>query len=346
MYKKFFKRFFDIILSLIAIIILSPVYLIISVLVFIFMGWPILFKQPRPGKNEKIFNMYKFRTMTNKKDKDGNLLPDEQRLPKFGRFLRKTSLDELPEMFCILTGTMSFVGPRPLLVEYLPYYTPKEHHRHDVRPGLTGWAQVNGRNSLKWDDRFNKDLEYVNNITFLFDIKIILLTVKKVLFKEDVQMGEELHFSRLDIERGPKPILKKITIKDFKKNKADLYDCILELKKNDSIESNKIIENMETYLNDKSAIIICPYVENKIVGFIWGYYISNKKIHINYFSVLGKYRNNGFGTKLIKKIISDNKDSKLELLVKKDNAKAINFYTKNGFIKEGYSEEKIKMIME
>lgn len=346
MYKKFFKRFFDIILSLIAIIILSPIYLIISVLVLIFMGWPILFKQPRPGKNEKIFNMYKFRTMTNKKDKDGNLLPDEQRLPKFGRFLRKTSLDELPEMFCILTGTMSFVGPRPLLVEYLPYYTPKEHHRHDVRPGLTGWAQVNGRNSLKWDDRFNKDLEYVNNITFLFDIKIILLTVKKVLFKEDVQMGEELHFSRLDIERGPKPILKKITIKDFKKNKADLYDCILELKKNDSIESNKIIENMETYLNDKSAIIICPYVENKIVGFIWGYYISNKKIHINYFSVLGKYRNNGFGTKLIKKIISDNKDSKLELLVKKDNAKAINFYTKNGFIKEGYSEEKIKMIME
>lgn len=346
MYKKFFKRFFDIILSLIAIIILSPIYLIISVLVLIFMGWPILFKQPRPGKNEKIFNMYKFRTMTNKKDKDGNLLPDEQRLPKFGRFLRKTSLDELPEMFCILTGTMSFVGPRPLLVEYLPYYTPKEHHRHDVRPGLTGWAQVNGRNSLKWDDRFNKDLEYVNNITFLFDIKIILLTVKKVLFKEDVQMGEELHFSRLDIERGPKPILKKITIKDFKKNKADLYDCILELKKNDSIDSNKIIENMETYLNDKSAIIICPYVENKIVGFIWGYYISNKKIHINYFSVLGKYRNNGFGTKLIKKIISDNKDSKLELLVKKDNAKAINFYTKNGFIKEGYSEEKIKMIME
>lgn len=346
MYKHFFKRFFDIILSLIAIIILLPVYIIISILVLIFMGWPILFKQPRPGKNEKIFNMYKFRTMTNKKDGEGNLLPDEQRLNKFGRFLRKTSLDELPEIFCILNSSMSFVGPRPLLVEYLPYYTPKEHHRHDVRPGLTGWAQVNGRNSLKWDDRFNKDLEYVNNITFLFDIKIILLTVKKVLFKEDVQMGEELHFSRLDIERGPKPIFKKITIKDFKKNKADLYGCILELKKNDSIESNKIIENMETYLNDKSAIIICSYVENKIVGFIWGYYISNKKIHINYFSVLGKYRNNGFGTKLIKKIISDNKDSKLELLVKKDNAKAINFYTKNGFIKEDYSEEKIKMIME
>ena len=181
MYKKFFKRFFDIILSLIAIIILSPVYLIISVLVLIFMGWPILFKQPRPGKNEKIFNMYKFRTMTNKKDKDGNLLPDNQRLPKFGRFLRKTSLDELPEMFCILTGTMSFIGPRPLLVEYLPYYTKEEHHRHDVRPGLTGLAQANGRNLVNWDDRFKLDLEYVNNVSLKMDLSVIIKTISIVL---------------------------------------------------------------------------------------------------------------------------------------------------------------------
>lgn len=187
MYKNFFKRFLDIVLSLFAIIILSPVYLIISIFVLIFMGWPIFFKQPRPGKNEKIFNMYKFRTMTNKKDKDGNLLPDEQRLNKFGRFLRKTSLDELPELFCIFWGKMSIVGPRPLLVRYLPYYTDEERHRHDVRPGLTGWAQVNGRNNLKWDDRFKKDVEYVNNLSFLFDMKILLLTVKKVLFKEDIQ---------------------------------------------------------------------------------------------------------------------------------------------------------------
>lgn len=188
MYKKFFKRFFDIILSLIAIIILSPVYLIISVLVLIFMGWPILFKQPRPGKNEKIFNMYKFRTMTNKKDKDGNLLPDEQRLPKFGRFLRKTSLDELPEIFLIFIGKMSIVGPRPLVVQYLPYYTEEEHHRHDVRPGLTGWAQVNGRNNLSWDDRFKLDIEYVNNISLIFDIKIIFLTIKKVIKASDINV--------------------------------------------------------------------------------------------------------------------------------------------------------------
>ena len=186
MYKKYIKRLLDIIFSLIAIIILLPIYIIISILVLIFMGWPVLFKQLRPGKDEKIFNMYKFRTMTNKKDKDGNLLPDEERLPKFGKFLRKTSLDELPELFCILFGKMSFIGPRPLLVKYLPYYTKKEHHRHDVRPGLTGWAQVNGRNNLDWDERFKLDLEYVNNISFKMDLKVILKTIKVVLKSEGI----------------------------------------------------------------------------------------------------------------------------------------------------------------
>lgn len=204
MYKKFFKRFFDIILSLIAIIILSPVYLIISVLVLIFMGWPILFKQPRPGKNEKIFNMYKFRTMTNKKDKNGNLLPDEQRLSKFGRFLRKTSLDELPEMFCILTGTMSFIGPRPLLVEYLPYYTKEEHHRHDVRPGLTGLAQANGRNLVNWDDRFKLDLEYVNNVSLKMDLSVIIKTISIVLKREGITDGKTETMTFLNEERKGK----------------------------------------------------------------------------------------------------------------------------------------------
>ena len=186
MYRKFIKRLLDIIFSLIAIIVLSPIYIIISILVLIFMGYPILFKQPRPGKNEKIFNMYKFRSMSNKKDKNGKLLPDEQRLSKFGSFLRKTSLDELPELFCILFGSMSFVGPRPLLVEYLPYYTEEEHHRHDVKPGLTGLAQVSGRNLVGWDDRFKLDLEYVDNVTFIGDVKIIFNTVKTVLKREGI----------------------------------------------------------------------------------------------------------------------------------------------------------------
>lgn len=173
MYRKYIKRLLDIILSLIAIIILLPIYAIISILVLIFMGWPILFKQPRPGKNEKIFNMYKFRTMTNRKDKEGNLLPDEQRLNKFGKLLRATSLDELPELFCILTGKMSIVGPRPLVVEYLPYYNEREKHRFDVLPGLTGLAQVNGGNALQWEEQFEYDLEYVKNISFKEDIRIL-----------------------------------------------------------------------------------------------------------------------------------------------------------------------------
>ena len=203
MYRKFFKRFLDIILSLLAIIILSPIYIIISVLVLIFMGWPIFFKQPRPGKNEKIFNMYKFRTMTNKKDKKGNLLPDDKRLTKFGKFLRSTSLDELPELFCILFGKMSIIGPRPLLVEYLPYYTKEEHHRHDVRPGLTGLAQANGRNNLSWDDKFKIDLEYVNNITFIGDIRIIFDTVKAVLKRDGINQEGQATMTFLYEERKP-----------------------------------------------------------------------------------------------------------------------------------------------
>ncbi|MBR4618647.1 MAG: sugar transferase [Bacilli bacterium] len=209
MYKKYIKRLLDILLSLFGIIILSPIYLILYILVLIFMGFPAIFKQPRPGKNEKVFNLYKFRTMTNKKDKDGNLLSDEKRLTKFGKFLRKSSLDELPELFNILFGQMSFIGPRPLLVEYLPYYTKEEHRRHNIRPGLTGWAQVNGRNNLEWDKRFKMDVYYVDNVTFLLDLKIVFLTIKKVLFKEDIAMGNGLKFGRLDVERTKKNGKKK-----------------------------------------------------------------------------------------------------------------------------------------
>ena len=186
MYKKYIKRFLDIILSFIAIIVFSPLLLILSILVLIFMGWPIIFKQKRPGKNEKIFNMCKFRTMTNKKDQIGNLLPNEQRLTKFGNFLRKTSLDELPELFCILIGKMSFVGPRPLHVEYLQYYNTNQKHRHDVRPGLTGLAQVNGRNNITWTEKFKYDIEYVNSVSFNMDIKIIFMTIKQVMCRTNI----------------------------------------------------------------------------------------------------------------------------------------------------------------
>ena len=186
MYKKYIKRLLDIILSLIGIIITFPIFIIIGLLVVIFLGRPAIFRQERPGKNEKIFTMYKFRTMTNKKDKNGNLLPDEKRLTKFGKFLRKTSLDEIPEFFNILKGDMSFIGPRPLLVEYLDYYNKDEKHRHDVRPGLTGLAQVSGRNLLSWEEKFKLDVEYVNNITFINDLKIIFKTIKTVLIREGI----------------------------------------------------------------------------------------------------------------------------------------------------------------
>ena len=213
MYRKYIKRILDFIFALIGIIITSPILLILYILVLIFMGFPAIFKQERPGKDEKIFKLYKFRTMTNKKDKNGNLLPDADRLTKFGKFLRKTSLDELPEFFNILFGQMSFIGPRPLLVDYLPFYTKKERHRHDVRPGLTGWAQINGRNLLNWDERFKKDLEYVHNVNLIFDIKIVMLTIKCVLFKENIQMGNDLVLKRLDVERKKKNVIRNKKVK-------------------------------------------------------------------------------------------------------------------------------------
>lgn len=186
MYKKFFKRFFDIIISLFGLIILSPIILIVAILVRIKLGSPIIFKQERPGKGERIFKLYKFRSMSDKKDENGELLPDSERLTKFGKILRATSLDEIPELINILKGEMSLIGPRPLAVCYLPYYNEKERHRHDVRPGLTGLAQINGRNAVNWDKRFAYDVEYVNNITFINDCKILFKTFYKVLKRDDV----------------------------------------------------------------------------------------------------------------------------------------------------------------
>lgn len=186
MYKKYFKRIVDILCALAAIIVFSWLYIIVAVLVRVKLGSPILFKQERPGLKGKIFTLYKFRTMTDEKDENGNLLPDEIRLTKFGKLLRNTSLDELPEAFNILKGDMSVVGPRPLAVKYLKYYTPEEFSRHYVRPGLSGLAQVNGRNNLQWEERFAYDIEYVNNVTFIGDVKIIFRTVMKVLKKEDI----------------------------------------------------------------------------------------------------------------------------------------------------------------
>ena len=181
MYKNCIKRCLDFLLSLCAIIILSPVLLVLCILVRTKLGSPIFFRQERPGRNEKIFTLCKFRTMTDERDANGELLPDSVRLTKFGKFLRATSLDELPELFNILKGDMSIIGPRPLLVSYLPYYSEREKLRHSVRPGLTGLAQVSGRNFIDWDRRMAKDVEYVENLTFAMDLKVLWMTVKTVL---------------------------------------------------------------------------------------------------------------------------------------------------------------------
>lgn len=207
-YNKIIKRILDFFISLFSLIVLSPLLIILTIVgAFAMKGNP-FFGQKRPGRidkktgEEKIFTLYKFRSMTNKKNSDGELLSDDNRLTKYGRILRGTSLDELPELWNILKGEMSFVGPRPLFMEYLPYYTEKERHRHDIRPGLTGWAQVNGRNNINtWEERFLYDLDYVDHCSFKFDIKILLTTVGKVLKKSDILVGKEISAGRLDNAR-------------------------------------------------------------------------------------------------------------------------------------------------
>ena len=190
-YEKYGKRFLDFFLSGMALIILSPVLLVTAMLVRVKLGCPVIFCQERPGKDEQIFKLHKFRSMSDARDEHGELLPDQERLGKFGRILRATSLDELPELWDIFRGKMSLVGPRPLLIEYLPYYTEEEHHRHDVRPGLTGLAQVNGRNTLTWEEKFSFDLAYVQHISFVMDLTILLSTIGKVLNRTGVQVNTQ-----------------------------------------------------------------------------------------------------------------------------------------------------------
>ena len=191
MYRKYIKRLLDIIISLTALIILSPIMLVVAILVRCKLGTPVIFHQDRPGYQEKVFKLCKFRSMTDERDAEGNLLPDKVRLTKFGKMLRATSLDELPELWNILKGDMSLIGPRPLLVKYLPLYNEFQKHRHDVKPGLTGWAQVNGRNSISWEERFEMDVYYVNNQSFLLDLKILFKTVAVVFKHSDINSSTD-----------------------------------------------------------------------------------------------------------------------------------------------------------
>ena len=201
MYKNFFKPLFDKILATILIILFSPIMIITALLIYLKMGRPILFKQARPGKDEKIFYIYKFRTMTNEKDKNGDLLPDEERLKGIGKFIRSTSLDELPQLFNVLVGYMSFVGPRPLLIEYLPLYNDRQKKRHEVKPGITGWAQVNGRNAISWEQKFNYDVWYVENQSFWLDMKILWMTFLKVIRREGISQAGQATMEKFNGEK-------------------------------------------------------------------------------------------------------------------------------------------------
>ena len=192
------KRPFDLFLIFLSLPLMIPIYLFIALLVLTRLGAPVLFRQSRPGLNENLFNMYKFRSMTNECDKDGNLMIDGVRLTKFGKFLRSTSLDELPGLWNVLKGDMSLVGPRPLLVEYLPLYSEKQSRRHEVKPGITGWAQVNGRNAISWDEKFDLDVWYVDNQSIWLDIKILWLTVKKVINRDDISAKNEATMTKFD----------------------------------------------------------------------------------------------------------------------------------------------------
>ena len=193
MYKHFFKRFFDFCIALVALIVISPILLVITILLhFANKGAGAFFFQERPGKDGKIFKVIKFKTMTDERDAEGNLLPDEQRLTKVGRFVRSTSIDELPQLINVLKGDMALIGPRPLLPQYLPLYSPEQARRHEVRPGISGWAQCHGRNAISWTEKFKLDVWYVDHVSLLTDLKVIFITIKKVLFKEDInQVGGE-----------------------------------------------------------------------------------------------------------------------------------------------------------
>ncbi|MGX7419735.1 sugar transferase [Carnobacterium gallinarum] len=191
MYNNFFKRFLDFIVAFILLFLLSPIIFLTYLLIKILLKGPALFKQQRPGKDHKIFTIYKFRTMTDKKNSLGELLPDSERLTGLGKFIRKTSLDELPQLYNVFRGEMSFIGPRPLLIEYLPLYSERQKKRHYIRPGITGWAQVNGRNAISWEQKFEYDIYYIQHLSLLLDMKIIFLTIKKVIISEDInQQGQ------------------------------------------------------------------------------------------------------------------------------------------------------------
>lgn len=365
LYRQFVKRCLDVVLASAALIMLSPIILITAVLVRALLGSPIIFKQERPGRDEKPFKLYKFRTMIDRRDKRGNLYPDEQRLTKFGRILRTTSLDELPELLNIIKGDMSIVGPRPLLERYLPYYKSEEKIRHSVRPGLTGLAQISGRNNLSWDERLNFDVKYVRNITFINDCYIILKTVGKVVKRSDVASGKQLVMQDLDVERSWMKVkyndindmaeieYKELTPKDIRKYEKSLI-CLMEIVLCDNLTQDypdnlakEYVQKMPGYIQDGSAIIVGGFLKDNLIGFSWAYEMNiygEKRLHIDMIGVDPSFRKRGIAYSLLKIQIQEAERRKIkiiEAMVTRANENSYSWFHSIGFV-----DERVKVRME
>ena len=349
MYAKYVKRMLDFTISLLALIMLSPILLILAIVGAIVMKGNPFFTQLRPGRNEKIFKLVKFRTMTCEKDKDGKLLPDEKRLTKYGKLLRSTSLDELPELWNILKVDMSIVGPRPLLVEYLPYYTVEEQCRHDVPPGLTGLAQVNGRNSISWDKKIGYDVQYVSNICFKNDIKIILQTILKVIKRSDIKVGSEFKAGKFIDQRElrTKTTLRKFTaadipnkvrwINDESNNKYLHYELPLEIEKTQRW-FDAIVNRTDRY----DAVIEVDGVPVGVIGLL---NIDSLNHKAEYYITLGEasYKRKGISYVASKQLLNYGFEvlgvNKIYLNVDANNISACKLYEKIGFTCEGVFKE-------
>ena len=343
------KRIFDLLLSSMALFILSPVILVIAMLIRIKLGSPIIYKQKRIGKDEKIFTIYKFRTMKEERDDKGNLLSEDMRLTRFGRFLRSTSLDEVPELFNIIKGEMSIIGPRPLLQRYLNYYTEEERIRHNIRPGLSGLAQVSGRNTTEWSERFQYDIEYVNNCNFLLDISILIRSLFLVISRKNITVGSGHLMKDLDIERGGVINYIQMTEKEVYYYQNIIREYIWDILNTNftnqiSLEDMELIfQKMLYYTRDHSAIIIGAFQKHNLLGFIWAYkreVFHEERYHVNHVVVHPEFRSFGIGSKLldcIKEIAIENKIEKIELIVTASNDKVRSMYDKLGYKAERIS---------
>lgn len=317
-YEKYVKRILDVLFSIFLLIVLSWLILIISIIVRIKLGSPIIFKQQRPGKDNDVFNIYKFRTMTDERDQNGKLLPDDVRLTKFGRLLRSSSMDELPELWNILIGEMSFVGPRPLLPSYIPYYKEKERIRHEVRPGLTGWAQINGRNATNWDERLEQDIYYVENMSFILDLKILFKTIGKVIKRSDILVGKQIKVGKLSDVRSLGKI-GSVSIRKFTE-----YDVNNKVKWINNPENNIYLhydlplDKEETFkwferIKEKKDRLDCIIEYNNVpVGVIGLLNIKNSKAE--YYITLGEKKFKGKGiSKIASKLLIDFSKENLNL---------------------------------